>query len=162
MSNVALEVSSVEYSVSNEFQYENIKDETANSYIKNRILVQIDWYDKKSIQAQKKYKILSVSSVIITALIPIATLLLNLNSINLLIQILIALLSSAATVISGILALCKYKELWVQYRSNCELLKSVLHRFYTKSGEFSNKSDETSFELLVCCCEQYLTKEFDS
>lgn len=145
----------MDYSVNSEFQYKEAKDEIANLYIQNRLLVQINWYDKKSSQMQIKYKRLSITAIIITALIPIATLLLNVSSISFFIQILIALLSSVASIISSILALCKYKELWIQYRSNCELLKSVLHRFYTKSGEFSNKSDKSAFE-------QHCTKEFDN
>lgn len=156
------QMSNNEYNISGEFKYNNIKNETINTYIQNRLIAQIKWYDKKSLKLQKKYKQLSIIAIIVTAIIPILTLLLDFECINLMARILIAILSSSATVVSSINSLYKNKELWIQYRSNCEILKSVLHRFYTKSLEFSNKSENEAFEILVSNCEKYLTQEFDS
>lgn len=117
-----------QYNIADEFRY---NDDTIKSYIQNRLIGQIKWYDNKSAKEQKVYKRLSVISIIITATIPIATLLLDFNCINCFVKILIAVFSSTATILSSINSLYKHRELWVQYRTNCELLKSVLHRYYT-------------------------------
>ena len=42
-----------------------------NSYIKNRLDDQIDWYDRKSQQAQKRYKRLQLAELVIAAAIPL-------------------------------------------------------------------------------------------
>lgn len=148
-----------QYNIADEFRY---NDDTTKSYIQNRLIGQIKWYDNKSAKEQKVYKRLSVISIIITATIPIATLLLDFNYLNCFVKILIAVFSSIATILSSINSLYKHRELWIQYRTNCELLKSVLHRYYTKSAEFKSTSDEEAFALLVESCEQYFTKEFDN
>jgi hypothetical protein len=102
-----------------------------------------------------------VTSIILSAFIPIFTLLSD-ASYGIIIKILITTLSSAITAISAIIALYNYRELWIQYRSNCEILKSVLHRFFTKCGEFNNVDESKSYEMLVMSCEEYLTKEFQT
>lgn len=81
---------------------------------------------------------------------------------EIIIRFIIAILGAVISIISGILSLNKYKELWVQYRTNCEILKSVLHRYYTHTGEFNSCNEQNNFENLVTSCEQYLTREFDS
>ena len=150
------------YNAANEFRYSKQYNNTTNEYIQNRLIAQIRWYSAKSRKEQKHYKQLSVVSIIVTAIIPIFTLLLDFDCINTFAKIVIAVLSSCASVITGINTLYKHKELWVQYRTNCELLKSVLHRFYTQSDEFNGKTEEEAFKILVSSCEQYFVKEFDN
>lgn len=150
------------YNSANEFKYSKHYCDTANEYIQNRLIAQINWYSDKSAKEQKHYKRLSVVSIILTAAIPIMTLLLDFDFINIFAKLTIAVLSSFASVITGINTLYKHKELWIQYRTNCELLKSVLHRFYTQSDEFNGKTDDEAFKILVSSCEQYFVKEFDN
>lgn len=147
------------YSVKDEYKYEKDNNEIINHYINDRLLAQIIWYDKKSIIYQKRYKELTILSTILSATIPILTLTLDFEC-AIIFRFIIAVISSAVSVISSILVINKYKELWVQYRTNCELLKSILHRYYTHTGEFS--LDNNNFEVLVLSCENYFTKEFDS
>lgn len=138
-----------------------IQDERIRIYINNRVLEQIDWYDKKSSKNQFYYKVYMIVSIILSAFIPIFTLLAD-ASFGIIIKIIITTISSAITAISAIMALYNFRELWIQYRSNCEILKSVLHRFFTKCGEFSNVEGSKSYETLVMSCEEYLTKEFQT
>lgn len=148
------------YSVKNEYKYEKYNNETINHYIDDRLLAQIDWYDSKSITYQKMYKRLTIVSTILSATIPIFTLALDFEC-EIIFKFIIAIISSIISIISSILAINKYKELWVQYRTNCELLKSILHRYYTHTGEFS-LNNNNNFETLVLSCESYFTKEFNS
>jgi len=128
-------------------------------YIENRILSQIDWYDKKSIVLQKKFKIYSIIIIFLNGLIPFWSIYSDFNY-GIVFKSIIVLSSSLAAIIGSFLALNQYKELWVQYRSNCEILKSVLYRYITKTGEFCNI--DNSFSQLVMVCEEYFTKEFQT
>ena len=102
-----------------------------------------------------------IASIILSALIPVITLFSD-SACPLIAKVLITAISSTITAISAIISLCHFQELWIQYRSNCEILQSVLHRFFTKSGEFHNCSDEKALDLLVMTCEEYLTQEFQT
>lgn len=140
---------------------DSISDSALKIYIKNRVLDQIKWYGDKSECYSAKYKKWTVASITLSALIPILTLLSDMP-FSIAIKILITTLSSCTTIISSYLALQKFQELWVRYRSNCEILKSIMHRFFTKSGEFQNLLEEDAKELLVRSCEEYMTKEFQT
>lgn len=147
----------------NEFKYylENMKDLEMKTYIEERVIRQINWYEKKSNKNQFWYKVLMVISIIMSACIPVLTLMLDLSS-GIKIRIIISILSSGVTGISAIIALYNYRELWVQYRTNCEILKSVLYRFFTKSGEFKDLDDTKIYNILISSCENYIIKEFET
>lgn len=153
------------YSIINEFKdYDYIQDTDINrkNYINNRILGQIEWYDSKSSAYQMKYKSWTIASTILSATIPILTLALNFDGIlSTICKFAISIISSFVTVISCALAMTKYKELWIQYRTNCEILKSILHKYCTKTGEFDSDDIQKNFSILTSSCEDYLTKEFE-
>lgn len=146
-----------EYSIKNEYQYPEEENSVMSSYIDNRLLAQIEWYDRKSALYQKNYKRFTSITFLLSACIPIFSLLLDLG---LAIKLIVVALSSSITIITSIMSLYNYKDLWIQYRSNCEILKSVLHRYKTKTGEFCSKSNQANFKLLVSSCEEYMTNEF--
>ena len=146
-------------------QFEPYLDEMENSplktYIEKRVLDQIIWYDQKSVEKQTRFKKLTIVNIILNAIIPIVVLF---SDYGILVKALVTGLSSSAGAINAIVALCEFKDLWIQYRSNCELLKSTLHRFFLKSGEFRHIADDQSalMDALVASCEEYFTKEFQS
>lgn len=149
-----------QYSPVDEFEpyLHQLPDSNIKTYITERVMGQIKWYDSKSNENQHRYKQMMVASVILSAIIPVLTIIVDYGSA--VIKIFITALSSSVTAISAILTLYNYKDLWVQYRSNCEILKSVLHRFFNKCGEFSDLSDEQMYQNLINSCEDYMTKEF--
>ena len=146
-------------------QFKAYLDEMGNSplktYIEKRVLDQIIWYDQKSVEKQTRFKKLTIVNIILNAIIPIVVLF---SDYGILVKALVTGLSSSAGAINAIVALCGFKDLWIQYRSNCELLKSTLHRFFLKSGEFRHIADDQSalMDALVASCEEYFTKEFQS
>lgn len=131
------------------------------SYIIDRVIGQIAWYDKKSIEKQKLFTMLSIMAIMLNAVIPVMVLL---SDECLLVKVLIAGLSSAAGAISSIITLCSYKDLWVHYRSNCEMLQSILYRFFLRVGEFKQITNDEAVlkDTLVIACENYFTKEFQT
>lgn len=147
--------------IKDEFEYylNSIKDQRVEQYISNRILKQIEWYDNKSLNNQFKYKIFTTISIIISATIPVLTNFLDLKYSKY-IKLCIALFSTIATILSFIITLNNYNELWINYRTSCENLKSITYRFLTKSGEFKDLDDAKAFELLVMICENYMEKEY--
>lgn len=133
----------------------------AKLYIENRVLNQIDWYNEKSTRNQRFFKGWMITSIVLSAFIPILTLLSDIPC-SILIKLLITTISSAVTAISAIISLYHFQDLWVQYRANCEILQSILHRYLTKTGEFRNATEADALNLLVMSCEEYMTKEFQT
>lgn len=146
-------------------QFQPYLDAMENSplktYIEERVIDQIIWYNQKSKKAQTRFKQLTVASIILNAIIPIFVLL---SDYSIFFKLLVAGLSSSAGAINAIVALCGYKDLWIRYRSSCELLKSTLYRFFLKTGEFRHSADDQSalMETLAVSCEEYFTKEFQT
>ena len=147
------------YSIKNEYQYPEESVPAIDNYIEQRVLAQIEWYDGKSAKSQKEYKRLTIISLIFGACIPILTLLLD---YGLAVKIIISSLSAASSVLTSIIMLQGYKDLWVKYRTNCETLKSTLHRYKTRTGEFCFENDKSNFDLLVSICENHMLNEFQS
>lgn len=131
-------------------------DSQAKQYIENRLICQMDWYNRKSLDFQQRYQRLSIAAIVLSALIPVMAI----GAENIVVRVLLALMGSAIAAISAVLALCKYRELSTDYRTSCEILQSYLHRYFTKTCEFTGRSDEEAFNLLVSICEDYLMQEF--
>jgi len=137
---------------------DQMPDSPRKTYIVERIIDQIRWYDSSSVNKQKRFKQFTILAIALNASIPAVVFLGNSWSVM---KLFVVILSSASGAISAIVALCGYKDLWVQYRSNCELLKSMLHCFFQRSGDFKDASNEDDlYDILVMKSEQYLTREF--
>ncbi len=131
------------------------------NYIIERLIRQITWYDEQSQAKQKRYKICMIISIVATAIIPILSLFTSCKY-GIIATIIIAILSSGSVAIISISNLCQYQQLWLQYRPACEILKGMLHRFFTGTEEFSNKNDVEKFNILVSSSEKYMTKEYET
>lgn len=92
-------------------------------------------------------------SFIISTTIPILALL----GENLAVKIITAVAGAAVSIITYIININTYKDLWVQYRMNCEILKSEAIKFKNKIPPYNS---EEAFSILVNNSEQYFTKEF--
>ena len=135
-------------------------EEIERNYIEQRLIRQIIWYDKKAMKEQKLYKKLTICTIIFTATIPVISHFMN-SQYTFIATLLISILSMTSTAILSIINLCEYRNLWIEYRANCEMLKSNLHKYFTRSAEF-NPNERTALDLLVASSEQYMTKEFDT
>ncbi len=137
-----------------------LNDGNLKSYIRDRVLKQIAWFDRKSLCKQRIYKLTAVISIIMSSLIPVITLLSDIPG-NLLYKVVITALGSGITALSAVGSLCRFKELWIQYRMQCEMLSSILHRFFAQWGE-EEGCGAAQYTRLVEKCEDYMKKEAES
>lgn len=148
------------YSITDEFKYTEMISPSVKNYIENRLIAQIIWYDGKSGYNQKMYRHMIIITTILSSLIPVVTMFADWK-FGIVFKIIIVLLSSTVTALTGLMSIFNFKELWTQYRHNCEMLKSILHRYYTETGEFMFVAEDERFKRLVESCEKYFTAEFD-
>lgn len=123
------------------------------NYLEERLENQIKWYDKKSIEAQRKYKIFKSIEIIAASSIPVLSVF-SRNTTN--ITWIIAVVGSFITIIESWLAITKYHENWIEYRSLCETLKHEKYMYLTSTGDYNSKEP---YKLLVERVESIISKE---
>jgi uncharacterized protein DUF4231 len=126
---------------------------TEDEYIKQRLDDQHDWYSKKAQWNQTRYMRLRVIEVITAAGIPFATTLLTAYQ-NL--TWLVALLAFVIAAASGLVALHKYQDNWMEYRSTAEALKREKLLFLTRTPPYDAADP---FHALVERVEALLARE---
>ena len=126
-----------------------------NEYLENRVMDQINWYDKKSSLAQRYYKIYQIIEIISATCIPILAAYAKKSDWILLI---IAILGGIITVVESITRLYKFHENWIEYRTTSELLKYHRYLFLTESAPYNN-SDETLENFFVRNIESIISSE---
>ena len=107
-------------------------------YIKSRVTNQIDWYDKKSVSCQNKYKLTQTIEIVLAALIPLLS---AYSKDCIFIAIIVGLLGSAIAIIESLTKLYKWHENWIEYRTTCELLRYQKHLFETKSAPYNTEPE---------------------
>lgn len=125
-----------------------------NDYISNRVDEQINWYDEKSMEAQKWYKHLQKTEIILAASIPLLS---GYASIKL-IAFLIGVFGAIIAIIESISKLNKYHENWIQYRTTCEMLKYQKNLYLTGSAPYNTK-DETIENVFIRNIENIISAE---
>lgn len=128
---------------------------TIPEYIEKRLDPQIEWYDKKSIHAQKRYKQFQVIEIIIAACIPLLS---GYSNKSTCIALIVGVFGSIIAIIEAITKLNKYHENWIQYRSTCELLRYQKSLYLTKSFPY-NPVDETIDNIFVKNIENIISSE---
>jgi hypothetical protein len=129
----------------------NMDQET---YIKDRLEDQITWYGDKSKRNKKWFKALSIIEVIAATTIPFLAGYINDKTPAL--NVIIGLLGVIIAIISGLISLNRFQELWIQYRTTCESLK---HHKYLYISESKPYHGEDAFQLLVENVEALVSKE---
>lgn len=139
----------------NDQDYQNENSiKSMEEYIKYRLDYQIEWYDKKACDSQKKYKLCQIIELMIAAMIPLLSgYVEKYNDLSFAIGVGGAII----TVIEGIGKLCKYHENWIEYRSTCELLRHEKYLYQMKA--FPYGSEETPNQLFVKNVESIISSE---
>lgn len=127
-------------------------DET--TYINERLDDQIDWYDRKSQSCQKKFKRLRLCEIIFACSLPLLVGLPELFGAYS--APIIALVGVAIAVLSGALALYKFEQNWVEYRTTSESLKHQRFLYLTGTMPYA---DDDSFKQLVLRVENLISKQ---
>ncbi len=127
---------------------------TPDDYITQRLDPQIDWYDGKSLRSQRWYKGLRSIEIVAAASIPFmvgyAT------DARPSVTFVVGLTGVVVAVISGLLAINQYQEIWIEYRTTCESLRHHKYRFLAKADPYGG---ENAFFYLVDNVESLISKE---
>jgi hypothetical protein len=89
-----------------------------------RLEDQIEWYDRKSGENQRRFKLLKGVQLVAAATIPVAATFGAHPAVA-------ATLGAIIVVVEGVQQLNQYQQNWITYRSTCEALK---HEKYLSSG----------------------------
>ncbi len=98
------------------------------TYISDRVDDQIDWYDRKSQTAQKKFKMLRGFEIIAAAAIPLIAGFGSGFPYN---AEVLGFLGASIAIASAMISLNQYQENWTGYRTTCETLKHEKFLFLT-------------------------------
>ncbi len=134
----------------------NIQD-----YIKNRLEPRITWYDRQSRVNMNRYNSLQVSTLGISAIIPVINVVGG-TDFDFAIRILSAFLGGLIAAITGILQLSKAHESWILYRSTAETLIREYNLFMLKVGDYSDdntKEESRRNSIFIDRCEAIMSTE---
>ena len=134
----------------------NVDYDKTKAYLLSRIFPQITWYNDKSVENKKKHLFWMTVSIILGALIPVASVF---SSAPLPFKILIAALGTSVTAVNAYMSLNSYKDLWLSYRATSEDLQRTMYAFFAGTDFFSGKSPEEKNACLVEACEARLSHE---
>jgi hypothetical protein len=107
---------------------------------------QIDWYDRKSQRAQRRYKVLKLAQVIIAALIPLASAF-PMPSVEF--KGATAVLGLLVLVIEAVQQLNQDQQNWITYRSTCEALKHEKYLYLAAAGPYGNTTNREKRTALL-------------
>lgn len=124
------------------------------AYFEERLDNQIEWYDSKSSWHQEWFKRLRILEILSAASIPFLTGYITDQTQS--IRIVVGSLGILIAVISGVVALFKFQEHWLQYRTTSESLKHNKYLYLTKTAPYDNGN---AFNLLVNSVENLISKE---
>ena len=125
-------------------------------YIEQRLDNQITWYDTKSQYNQRAYKRLRVFDIVAASAIPLLSAGDRLGDYA---GIVVGVLGASIAVATGVSALFKFHELWIQYRTIAETLRHHKYLFLTQSRPYH---EADAFSTLVDAVEGVISKENSS
>ncbi len=123
-------------------------------YFKERLDNQIEWYDKKSGWHKGWHNKLHLIAILAAASLPFLTGYITDSAPDM--KIVVGSLGVVIAVASGSIALFKFQEHWLQYRTTAESLKHHKYLFLTKTAPYDK---ENGFNLLVESIEGLISKE---
>ena len=96
-----------------------------------RLEHQIDWYERKSTDAQHAYKGLKLVQLVATAAVPVAA------AVHARAWV-IAALGGVVLILEGLQQPGHYQTNWLGYRSTCEALKHEKHLYLARAGPYTD------------------------
>jgi hypothetical protein len=122
-----------------------------------RLEDQIGWYDRKSQTAQRRYKILKLTQVIIAALIPLVS---AFPIPEAEFKWVAAILGLLVLIIEAVQQLNQDQQNWIAYRSTCEALKHEKYLYLAAAGPYANAENrEKRIALLADRIEGLISQE---
>lgn len=127
---------------------------TIEEYLKERVDDQIQWYSAKASSNKKWYIRLEILMILFSVSIPFVSNFMTDQASW--IKHVVSFMGVAIAAITGLLALMKYRENWIEFRATSEILKHERYMFLTKSGAYRDKD---RFKVFVQTIEDILSKE---
>ena len=124
------------------------------AYLKDRVDNQIAYYDLSSIKNKKCFIRLSIIEVILGVSIPFLTPYVSDSTLKL--KICLGLIGMVIAAITALLAILKFQENWMEYRTTCESLRHEKYLYLTKA---ENYAGDEAFDLFVQRIESLISKE---
>ena len=121
---------------SSEQSYNEKSVQGANDSGYHRLEDQIEWYDRKSVEAQRIFRALKTIQILVAAFIPVVALIRPESAV------IPGILGAVILILEGIQELGMYRQLWQKYRSACEALRHEKFLYIANSG-FYKGLDET-------------------
>jgi hypothetical protein len=119
-----------------------------------RLNDQLDWYDKKSGENQRRYKQIKVAQLILAGSIPVFALVGATWG-----RWVTAILGASVAILEGLQQLGQYNNLWASYRATAEQLKHEKYLFLAKSGPYYGLNEEDALRLLAERVEERVSTE---
>ncbi|MBQ6160351.1 MAG: DUF4231 domain-containing protein [Oscillospiraceae bacterium] len=116
-------------------------DGVEKNYLLDRVFPQMKYYSQSSSYCKKMYHRLTILCLVFNGIVPFVMLLDQVRYIGPFVKYLVAAFSSAAGILTAVLALKKHRELWVQYRICLEQMKRAVNMFFMNAGEFAELED---------------------
>lgn len=138
----------------NEVTFTEIEQQGEYNYIEERVQGQLNYYHNTCKKLQRYNRIFTITSIVVTAIIPVISLLNVTFS-----ALIVAILGALASICTSISFFEKYKDRWLQYRTTQERLKSELAKYKTHSCYYKSCDPEESKNLFVENCETILEHE---
>lgn len=126
-------------------------------YLNDRYYGQIEWYDKKSLSNQKRYRQYQFSLIVLSALTPVLIAIDLAYPNNSILQWIPIVTSVCVAVLTSILKTFKYQENWINYRTICETLKKEYYFYEAGVDEYGEIEDKDS--LFVERVESLISRE---
>lgn len=125
---------------------------TAEDYLNDRVDDQLKWYSAKSAANKNMYLRLQSFSLIAASSIPLIALSFDSDEA----RYAVAMIGALTAIVSGLLSLFQYRDLWVDYRSTAEVLKREKYLFLAKAAPYN---DPQAFPLFVNNVESIIVSE---
>ncbi|MGH6838791.1 MAG: DUF4231 domain-containing protein [Methylocella sp.] len=117
-----------------------------------RLDAQIDWYDQKSLYAQRWFKVLKLIQLVTAGIIPLMAVFGVSNA-----EKAAAVLGLIILIVEGLQQLNQYQANWISYRSTTEALRHEKYLFLAQAGPYANV--ERSLALLAERIEGLISQE---
>ena len=134
---------------------DNINGMDEQKYLTERVDDQINWMEGKAAYNQKRFKRIRIIELVCSASIPFLAAVSTDSTYYF--RWITGIFGVSITICESLLALYKHQELWLQYRSTAEALRSEKLLYLLKSGKYEKV--ETPFALFVSEIESILGNE---
>ncbi|AET70822.1 hypothetical protein Desor_5447 [Desulfosporosinus orientis DSM 765] len=126
----------------------------SEKYIQDRVNEQIHWYSTMSKRNQRMYKLLKTIEIVFAALIPFLVTFVSSGFSS--IKVIVGILGISITIISSLLALYRFQENWLEFRTTAESLKREKFLFLARVNIYNS---DNALPLFVQRVEDLMSKE---